>query len=212
MHELPAEVCGALPRLRPVWGAGASVTLDDVAALIADAGEGVRTLLEMAHSCRAISQAAALFPGALELHMCIDAALRALCLHDEHAPRVIRRYTELPPVPCDPELMSHLLASVLCDAIDSCGRGGEVQIATSAMDAHAVVRIRDSGTHLPAVAPELAAEGVSLARRELGLAIGASIAQRHGGHLLMTGDPGAFTEVTLHLPLLGLDHPSLVRH
>lgn len=181
--------------------------LEEVISLVSGSRQGIDGLLRVAEECRSLMRVATIMPAAVELHACVDAALQAACTLGGCRPRLVRRYGELPPVPCDPELLSHLLSCLLGDAVVSCGDIGRLEVVTGAQHDHAVLCLTDD----PPLAIGQPAPVPSDDRR-LGQSIATALAQRHGGHLVVASRPGGATEVTVHLPLFDLDDPGIVRH
>ena len=109
----------------------------------------------------------------------------------------------------DQALLRRALANVINNAIKFSPGGGVVQCAIAERGAHWVVSVRDQG---PGIAPELqdklftpyqrlhdrshpAVQGVGL-----GLALVATVVQRHGGSLEVDSDTGRGAEFRLVLP------------
>jgi two-component system CheB/CheR fusion protein len=133
-------------------------------------------------------------------------------------------------IDADPARIVQALSNVLHNAEKFTPRGGAVTVSLSRSGATAVLRVRDSGSGIPAdVLPhvfEPFAQAPQPADRPggglgLGLALVRGLVELHGGQVGIASDgPGGGTEVTFALPLVappararGVDpDPAFVRH
>ncbi|QFR34383.1 nitrogen regulation protein NR(II) [Ancylobacter sp. TS-1] len=129
-----------------------------------------------------------------QLDPLIDEAIDLTLLGQRHRIRIDRQQDpDLPPVSVDPVQIQQIVVNLVRNAIEAAAGTGEpaILIRTRAIDASVVLEVHDNG---PGIAPEALAklfEAFASSKRRgmgLGLAISRTIAQNHGGDLLV--DPG----------------------
>jgi two-component system sensor histidine kinase TctE len=112
-------------------------------------------------------------------------------------------------VQANPGLLKEALGNLLHNAIRYTPRGGQVTVRVEAADAWARLSVIDNGPGIPQGDLQRASErffrasNVQLPGSGLGLAIARSIAERHGGRLVLqtrTDEPGLVATVELPLP------------
>jgi signal transduction histidine kinase len=115
----------------------------------------------------------------------------------------------LPLVRGDRERLRQLLLNLLTNAIKYTVAGDEVEVSAAAADGNLSVSVRDHGPGIPFEEQRLIFEkfgrvnlgGKSTPGAGLGLFIARSIAEAHGGSLVVESEPGAGATFTLRLPL-----------
>ncbi|MDE3152837.1 MAG: heavy metal sensor histidine kinase [Gemmatimonadota bacterium] len=116
------------------------------------------------------------------------------------------------PVQADRGLVRRALTNVVTNAVAHTPAGGRVTIVAGLEGTRAIVRVRDTGTGIPADALAHVFErfyrvdegtGDRRPGSGLGLALVRSIMELHGGSAEITSAPGAGTTVTLTLPVDG---------
>jgi signal transduction histidine kinase len=115
----------------------------------------------------------------------------------------------LPLVRGDRERLRQLLLNLLTNAIKYTVAGDEVEVSAAAADGSLSVSVRDHGPGIPFEEQRLIFEkfgrvnlgGKSTPGAGLGLFIARSIAEAHGGSLVVESEPGAGATFTLRLPL-----------
>ncbi len=113
----------------------------------------------------------------------------------------------LPPVSCDAGQIQQAVLALLVNATEAMPRGGRLEVATE-MDAaagHVRIRVRDSGSGIPAdVLPQIFEPFFTTKedqqRTGLGLAVTRSIIEQHGGEIAVESTPGKGTEFVITLP------------
>ncbi len=133
--------------------------------------------------------------------------------------------TDLPAEPLrqrhDPQRIGQVLGNLIGNAVKFTPVGGTVEVALSATDSGARLRVKDSGVgidphELPHVFERFyrgaSAHEPRAAGSGLGLAIVQSIVQMHNGRVAVTSAPGSGTEVTVDLPRdVSVSSPASVR-
>jgi two-component system, NtrC family, sensor kinase len=112
----------------------------------------------------------------------------------------------LPLVRCDAAQMEQVLLALIMNAIDAMPQGGNLWIASSSVDHHVQIIVRDDGSGIPAeILPRIfepflttkeTGRGVGL-----GLAISHSILERHSGTIEVQSEAGRGTTFTVTLPV-----------
>jgi signal transduction histidine kinase len=118
---------------------------------------------------------------------------------------VVREYSGIDPVYCDPAQLNNVFMHLITNATQAMRGAGTITLTTLQDDGRVHVRISDTG---PGMEPEQlerifefdfrATE--STMRMGLGLAADYSIVQTHHGELSIESQPGAGTQVTVSLP------------
>ncbi len=132
-----------------------------------------------------------------------------LTFYQNQLKRGIRLTTKFEPIPlvsCYPDELNQVWTNLINNAIDAMNGKGELAISVSQKDGHAVVRISDSGTGIPAsIQPRIfdafystkpAGEGTGL-----GLFIAKEIIDKHCGKIFLESAEGQGTTFTISLPL-----------
>jgi signal transduction histidine kinase len=117
--------------------------------------------------------------------------------------------SSLPPVRGDRERLRQLLLNLLTNAIKYTVAGDEIEVIAASEDGSLAVSVRDHGPGIPFEEQRLIFEkfgrvnhgGKSTPGAGLGLYIARSIAEAHGGSLVVQSEPGAGATFTLRLPL-----------
>ncbi|ADH87425.1 PAS/PAC sensor signal transduction histidine kinase [Ancylobacter novellus DSM 506] len=129
-----------------------------------------------------------------ELDPLIDEAIDLTLLGQRHRIRIDRKQgTNLPPVSVDPVQVQQIVVNLVRNAIEAAAGMTDpaIHIRTRSADGTVVLEVQDNG---PGIAPEALSklfEAFASSKRRgmgLGLAISRTIAQNHGGDLLV--DPG----------------------
>lgn len=116
---------------------------------------------------------------------------------------------EVPAVRMDPERMAQVLDNLICNALRYTPRGGSILLKAQAVDGQVQMQVQDTGS---GIAPEDLPYVFDRfyrgdpARQQsgesgLGLAIGKSIVEAHGGKLTVASQPGSGATFTISLPL-----------
>ena len=102
--------------------------------------------------------------------------------------------------------ISGALTNLLENALQAVGDGGHVRLTALQRDAEAVFQVKDNGRGIPVEMQARLFEPFFTTRADgtgLGLAIARGVARAHGGEIALLSAPGAGTEFTFHIPLLG---------
>ena len=115
----------------------------------------------------------------------------------------------LPRTPGDPEALQRVLINLLGNAVKFTPAGGRIEIGARSDGGRIVLSVGDSGIGIPAHEQERIFErfyrvnrpGVETAGTGLGLAIAREIAERHGGRIEVSSEPGRGSVFSVYLPL-----------
>ncbi|HEU5335738.1 MAG TPA: ATP-binding protein [Terriglobales bacterium] len=121
---------------------------------------------------------------------------------------------DIPPIYADAQQVSQVLTNVLLNAAQATPGGGTISIDAEMMPAADMVeiRIRDTGTGIPADILPHVFEPFFTTKRGQGTGLGLSISQtyvrRHGGEIRMESKEGEGTTVRITLPMRGQAAPA----
>ena len=109
-------------------------------------------------------------------------------------------------VACFPALLNQAIMNLVSNAIDAIDGEGVISITTGADAENYVIEVKDTGHGIPESLRQKVFEPFFTTKRVgqgtgLGLSITYSIAQRHGGSLLLAAGKGGGTVATLRFPL-----------
>ena len=177
----------------------------DLAELVRDTAEGMRTMAERA----GVTLAVAAPDGAVTtVTAAVTDAVTAVAAAAAVTPAAAA--TTVTAV-ADTAHIERALRNVVRNAIEHSPPGGSLSVALTATSDEAAVRVTDQGVGIAPADLEHVFDrfyrGDSPRSREggsgLGLAIARWIVERHGGHITATSTQGQGTTMTLHLPLAG---------
>jgi len=151
---------------------------------------------------------------AVGLEAVLDGALAAIAPQANETGVVIRpEIAPLPSVLGDADRLAQLFLNVLDNAVKHSPPGGIVEVRAAREDGAVVIRVRDSGSGLPAGGEgrlfERFYRGENAARdgAGLGLAIAQAIAEAHGGRIEARNAENGGAEFTVRLPVTGPGAP-----
>lgn len=124
---------------------------------------------------------------------------------------VIKHYSDIPSVPCQPFALQQVWTNIISNAIDALPKNGELEIRTSLLTKKSIdylsVSFKDNGDGIP---PEIIDKIFELnytTKREgnfglgIGLSVSEQIVRHHGGWFEVESEPNLFTKMTVLLPL-----------
>ncbi len=118
---------------------------------------------------------------------------------------MVKRYGELPAVPCYPGPLNQVFLNLFINANQAIADTGEVTVTTSADEANLYIEIRDSGNGIPPEVvkrifdPGFTTKGVGVGTG-LGLSICYQIMQDHHGEIRVESEEGQGSAFTVVLP------------
>lgn len=144
----------------------------------------------------------------VEFNTMVDDAVDLTLMGQDRSIRVVRDYAAgLPPVEVDPVQIQQVVVNVLRNAVEAVrGREGpQVIVSTSLDDRHLLLSIEDNGPGIPHDRLADLFQAFKTGKRSgmgLGLAISRTIAQNHGGELIVDpGGAGRGARFVVRLPL-----------
>ena len=181
--------------------------IEDTQALFGDTLFGVDTIKELVVNLRNFSRLDAARVERVSLNDCLDQTLLIATPVLKHKVEVIRRYGEIPLVPCSPSQINQVLLNLLTNAAQAIEHDrGKLLVKTEAEGDAVRVSIQDNGKgiapeHLsrifdPFFTTKPVGQGTGL-----GLSISHQIVQAHGGSLQVASVVGKGTRFVLSLPL-----------
>lgn len=122
--------------------------------------------------------------------------------------KVYRKITFQKPIPVDPDLLGQVMENLLKNAVEAQPDGGVIHLAIEKKDQEACLKVKNMGFSLK---PEEAnrildpyfttkADGTGL-----GLTISRRVVEAHGGHMSIRVPEPGMVEISIHLPLAGVD-------
>ncbi|MGF1763024.1 ATP-binding protein [Aliivibrio kagoshimensis] len=124
---------------------------------------------------------------------------------------VIKHYSDIPEVPCQPFALQQVWTNIISNAIDALPKNGEFEIKTEIIrkESHHYLSVsfKDNGNGIP---PEIIDKIFELnytTKREgnfglgIGLSVSEQIVKHHGGWFEVESEPEMFTKMTVVLPL-----------
>jgi two-component system NtrC family sensor kinase len=117
----------------------------------------------------------------------------------------------LPPVDCDGNQIQQVVLVLLVNASEAMPKGGTIEVATEldAAGEQGVVRVKDTGTGIPADALGRIFDPFFTTKEDqnrtgLGLAVAHSIVEQHGGDIAVQTQEGVGTEFRITLPAVAV--------
>ena len=184
----------------------------EVAPTFADGREMIEELREGLTRVTAIVRDVGGFSGnsgptreSCEINKLLETAVRVAHPQLRQRAEIIRRYGELPLVPCVPQELMQVFLNLLLNAAHSIEAMGEIQLETEAHDDWIDVRVTDNGAGMdpetlkqiftPFFTTKPVGEGTGL-----GLPISRQIVEKHGGTIDVESTPGVGTTFKVRLP------------
>jgi signal transduction histidine kinase len=212
-HELRgpmASVIGCAQTLRRRWRELAPAQRESFLALIE--GETARLAALIGDVLDTSRIEAGTFPfhfAQVDIEELVQEAAEVVSLGQDDVALRTHVASPLPPVRGDRDRLRQLLLNLLTNAVKYTVAGDEVEVEAATEDGALAVSIRDHGPGIPFEQQRLVFEkfgrvnhgGKSTPGAGLGLFIARSIAEAHGGTLVVESEPGAGATFTLRLPL-----------
>ena len=188
-----------------------SKLLDDAEALFGDTLFGVDTIKELVINLRNFSRLDAAKVAEVSLNDCLDQTLVIANNVLRNKVEIIKRYGEIPPVPCSPSQINQVLLNMMSNAAQAIEHDqGKLLLKTEAEGAWVKVSIQDNGKGIspenlqkifdPFFTTKPVGQGTGL-----GLSISYQIVQAHGGTIHVASVPGKGTKFVISLPLAAAD-------
>jgi two-component system, OmpR family, sensor histidine kinase BaeS len=214
-RDLLADVAHELRTPIAVLQAGHEALLDGVAEPTPDQLASLRDeVFRLARMVGDLQNLAAADAAAMQLSLrpgdlADIAATAADSLAGQFEAAGITLQRQLSPVPvlADAHWLHQVVTNLLTNALKFTPSGGRVTIEAGPADDHAMLRVSDTGTGIPAEElPRIfdrfwrGRQASTVSGSGIGLAIAAELTQAHGGQLAAASQPGQGTEMTLTLP------------
>jgi signal transduction histidine kinase len=188
-----------------------SKLLEDVEALFGDTLFGVDTIKELVINLRNFSRLDAAKVAEVSLNDCLDQTLVIANNVLKNKVEIIKRYGEIPPVPCSPSQINQVLLNMMSNAAQAIEHEqGKLLLKTEAEGTWVKVSIQDNGKGIspenlqkifdPFFTTKPVGQGTGL-----GLSISYQIVQAHGGTIHAASVPGKGTKFVISLPLAAAD-------
>ncbi len=142
----------------------------------------------------------------VDIHQCIDAALRIGHNVIKHKAEVVREFGELPKVSCSPSQINQVFLNLVTNAAHAMEGYGRILIKTFADKRHVHVVVQDNGKGIPPenlkkiYDPFFTTKPVGQGTG-LGLSIVFGIIKDHNGHIQVKSEVGRGTAFCVSLPI-----------
>lgn len=182
--------------------------MDDMGALIAESREGTERIRRIVNDLKTAIHPGDEVPTPTDLHAVLDAAVN-LIRHDTRDRIEIRQaYADLPALAAYPQRLHQVFLNLLVNAAQAIAGQGIITIRTCRENHHAVVRIGDTGSgipadHLPKIFDPFFTTKPVGAGTGLGLKVVYDIVQNHGGAIAVETTGTSGTTFAVRLPLAG---------
>ncbi|HWY26006.1 MAG TPA: ATP-binding protein [Nevskia sp.] len=188
-----------------------SKLLEDAETLFGDTLFGVDTIKELVINLRNFSRLDAAKVAEVSLNDCLDQTLVIANNVLRNKVEIIKRYGEIPPVPCSPSQINQVLLNMMSNAAQAIEHEqGKLLLKTEAEGSWVKVSIQDNGKGIspenlqkifdPFFTTKPVGQGTGL-----GLSISYQIVQAHGGTIHVASVPGKGTKFVISLPLAAAD-------
>jgi PAS domain S-box-containing protein len=176
--------------------------IDDANQVIESGTSRVTTIVRRLKSFARLDEAEL---KTVDIHEGLEDTLSIIHHELKHKVKVVRRYGELPEVPCYPGPLNQVFLNLFINANQAIADTGEMTVSTSADEANLFIEIRDSGGGIPAEIvkrifdPGFTTKGVGVGTG-LGLSICYQIMQDHHGEIRVESAEGRGSAFTVVLP------------
>lgn len=182
--------------------------LEDVRSLVADSKDGLHRVRDIIINLNEFARKDTVKTQPADLNKCIEATLNILQNELKFGVNVQLDLAPLPAVNCQPGLIKQVLLNLIKNGAQAMGGKGDMHITTQLDGEHAVVRVRDSGTGIPAHVAEKIFDPFFTTKpvgqgTGLGLSLCHGIVERHQGTLEVSDTSEHGTEFQLVLPIGG---------
>ncbi|MBU1638607.1 hypothetical protein KKC97_13170 [bacterium] len=142
----------------------------------------------------------------MNIHECLDAALRIVHSELKYQVKVRKAYGELPEIRCYPRAITQAFVNLFINSAQAIPDRGELIITTQSENGHVVVLIKDDGTGIPESLQHRVFDPFFTTKEAgqgsgLGLCIVEETIQKHGGTITFTSIVGRGTEFRIELPI-----------
>ncbi|HVJ14959.1 MAG TPA: hybrid sensor histidine kinase/response regulator, partial [Polyangiaceae bacterium] len=171
------------------------------------ARDGALRIARVVRDIHSFGRVEPLVTGPVDVGAAIERAIDLTWNQVRHHARLVRDFTNVPPVLADESRLVQVVVNLIANAVDavSDARNGEITIATRASDSAVSVAISDTGKGIPAAQlghvfdPFFTTKSVGKGMG-LGLAICHGIVTQLGGSIQVHSEPGRGTTFHVSLP------------
>lgn len=181
--------------------------MEDVVALLSESTEGIVRVKDIVQGLKSFSRIDDAGTTDSDIHQGIEDTLKLIANELKYKCEIVRRFGELPLVPCNLAQVNQVFMNLLVNASQAIQANGRIEITTSVVDSCACIEIRDTGCGIdqdkldkifdPFFTTKPVGEGTGL-----GLAISYGIIEEHGGRIEVESALNEGTAFTIQLPLV----------
>jgi signal transduction histidine kinase len=142
----------------------------------------------------------------IDIHQAIDNTLKLIQHEIKAGTDVIKKYGDIPPIPCYPGELNQVLMHLLTNAAQAIKEKGTITIKTNVERENVHIQIQDTGVGIPSEQipgifdPGFTKNG-SRVKAGLGLFTSYNIIKKHKGHIEVRSEVGKGSNFTIILPL-----------
>ncbi|HEY2928479.1 sensor histidine kinase [Piscinibacter sp.] len=187
---------------------------EDILSLLAESQDGIDRVQQIVHSLKDFARADddGEFVAA-DLRQCIESTLNVVNNEIKHKAEVRKEFAELPPVPCRPSQINHVIMNLLRNAAQAIGQRGEIVVRTVLHEEGALLEVSDNGSgiapeHLDRIFEPFFTTRPVGQGTGLGLSLAYGIVRDHGGWIKVDSALGRGARFRVWLPLHRIDAPA----
>ena len=185
--------------------AEAAFVLEDLGTAVRDSKEGAIRIRDIVANLKSFARLDEKEPEEADLLQILESAIKLSASELKFKAEVVRQFAPLPRIPCRPLQIEQVFINLLVNAAQAIPERGKVTISAEIVDGDAVVRVRDTGTGIPAELRQRLFEPFFTTKpvgkgTGLGLHVAYKIVRAHGGKISFESTPGQGTVVTVRLP------------
>lgn len=142
----------------------------------------------------------------VDIHECIDAALRIVHSELKYQVNVKKVYAALPELRCYPRQLTQAFVNLFMNSVQAIPDNGELKITTLFENEHIAILVKDDGTGIPESLQHRVFDPFFTTKEGsqgsgLGLCIVDEIIRKHNGYITFTSAVGRGTEFRIELPV-----------
>jgi signal transduction histidine kinase len=215
LHGLRTPGAGQKRALERLLALDLDFMLEDIPRCIGETQDGVQRVLRIVRDLRGLSREDRPAKELADPNQVVEGALNVVWGQLKHRAELVRELGPVPSLPCYPSLLGQAVLNLLSNAAQAVEKDGRVVVRTRAEPGWVVIEVEDDGCGMsPEVQQRLFQPFFTTKARDQGTGLGMSVvkraAERHGGRVEFTSQPGHGTRFCLWLPIPDIDRGELL--
>jgi PAS domain S-box-containing protein len=200
---------------------GGPITIEEMQEALADAREAAERVRTIVRDLKLFSRSEEEKRGPVDIRRVIESSLRMAWNEIRHRARLVKDYTDVPPVAGSESRLGQVFLNLVVNAAQSIHEGNadqnEIRVSTHLDPSGRVrVEVRDTGSGMvPEVLERLFTPFFTTKPRGVGTGLGLAITQRIvtnlGGEIFVESTPNVGTVFKVFLPVAAADQPEAAR-